>query len=250
MASLKQSLINIGLSEKEAAVYLALLECGSCTVLEIAGHSGINRPTTYMQIEALKKKGLVTTQKRGAKQLFVAETPEQFISHLEKEKQRHEQKKTELNKILPELKTLFNLGEEKPLVRFFEGKEGLRKMQEEFLKCKSKLIYGFFSLDAVESVLPDIGKNYTPRRMQKRIKTKSIYTSARGPVLKGEDKKLLRQTKFIKPEKFPFTSDITIFDNKVAITSLKGKIAGTIIEHKEIANSFRVLFELLWNSIK
>ena len=250
MASLKQSLINIGLSEKEAAVYLALLERGPSTVLQISAHANINRPTTYLQIESLKHKGLVSTQQKDTKQLFIAESPELLFMNLEKEKKEIDDKKSELTKMLPELKTLLNLGPDKPIVRYFEGSEGLLKMQEEFLKCKEKLIYGFFSIDAVENVLPDIGKNYTPRRVQKKIKTRSIYTSIKGPVFKREDKKLLRQTKFIKPEKFPFTSDVTIFDNKVAITSLKGKITGTIIEHKEIANSFRVLFELLWDLIK
>lgn len=49
---------HIGLSENEAKVYLAMLELGPSPMLEIAAKAGINRPTAYAQLEALKKGGL------------------------------------------------------------------------------------------------------------------------------------------------------------------------------------------------
>ena len=56
----------------------------------------------------------------------------------------------------------------------------------------------------------------------------------------------LRESKYISPDKFSFTSDITIFDDSVAISSLRGKIHGTIITSKDIADSFRGVFDLIW----
>ncbi len=58
---------------------------------------------------------------------------------------------------------------------------------------------------------------------------------------------MLRESKFISPEKLKFTSDLTIYDDNIAIAALKGKISGTIITYREIATSFRGLFELMWN---
>ena len=69
----------LGLSENEAKVYLAMLELGPATVLEIAAKALMNRPTVYVQIESLKQRGLVSTQSKGKKQIFIAESP----SHLE-----------------------------------------------------------------------------------------------------------------------------------------------------------------------
>lgn len=239
----------VGLSDNEAKVYLAMLELGPASVLEISAKAGVNRPTTYVQIEALKKMGLVSTQTKGKKQLYIPESPSQLESVLSKEKIEIAQKQEELKKVLGELTTLYNLGEDKPTVRYFEGKEGLLKMQEEFLKMKGKEILGIYSTDAVSKVFPMHNTDYSDKRIKKGIKGRSIYTSSRGPVLKGRDKVALRETKFVSPEKFKFDSDITIFDNNVAISSLTGKIGGTIITDKAVADSFRSLFELLWGYV-
>ncbi len=146
---------NIGLSDKEARVYLAMLELGPATILEISAKASINRPTTYVEIESLKKMGLVSTQTKGKRQLFMAESPTQLGFIIDREKKTVEQKKEVLSKVLPELTTLFNLAEEKPLVRFFEGKEGLIRMQDEFLKTKNKKIVAIASLDNVLQVFTD-----------------------------------------------------------------------------------------------
>ena len=93
-------LANLGLSENGAKVYMAMLELGPATVLEISAKAGVNRPTTYFQIEALKKLGLVSSQTKGKKQLFIAEAPEQLDFILDRQKGEIEQKKEELQKIL------------------------------------------------------------------------------------------------------------------------------------------------------
>ena len=240
---------DIGLSENEAKVYMAMLELGPATVLEISAKAGVNRPTTYVQIESLKKMGLVSTQVKGKKQLFIAESPEQLEFVIEREKKAIEQKTDELQTVLPELINLFNLAGEKPQVRFLEGKEGLMKMQDELLRSKTKEVVGFTSTESVLRIFPDHVKNYAPRRVKKGIKSKVIYTDARGQVLERNDEKMLREAKYVSPEKFPFKSDITIYDDNIAISALEGKVVGVIITHKELANSFRALFNLLWSSL-
>lgn len=238
---------NIGLSENEAKVYLAMLELGSATMLEISAKAGINRPTAYVQVESLKKLGLVSTQTKGKKQLFMAESPEQLESVLENKNIELEQKRNELGKFLPELLTMFSLGDNKPEVRFFEGKEGLMRMDEEFLKSKEKKIIGIMSLDDVLNVFPESSDSYTKRRIKKGIHSRSIYTYSKGPVLKENDSNMLREAKYIPPEKLPFNVDITVYDDSVAIAALRGKISGTIIKHQEIANSFKNFLNLIWN---
>jgi HTH-type transcriptional regulator, sugar sensing transcriptional regulator len=240
---------NIGLSDKEAKVYLAMLELGPATVLEIAAKAGVNRPTAYLEIESLKKRGLASTQTKGKKKLFIAESPSQLEFLIETQQKSLEQKGEELEKILPALTTLFNLAENKPQVRFFEGKEGLLTMQKELLKCKEKHIYAISSVDDTLKVFPNYENDSVPKRVHKKIRSTFIYSSVRGDFLKSTDKKNLRNSKFISPEKFKYSLDITIFDDNVAIASLSGDISGVIITNSEISKSFRAIFDLLWGSI-
>ncbi len=239
---------NLGLSDNEAKTYVAMLELGPATMLEISAKAGINRPTAYVQIEALKKLGLVSTQVRGKKTYFMAESPSQLEVVLEKEAKDVEIKQEELAKILPALTTLFSLGDTKPVVRFFEGIEGLRKMQDECLKSKEKRLYAITSVDDVLRIFPGQLSSYTPRRVAKGIYAQTIYTSANGPVLAESDEKMLRQSRYINSERLPFSADVTIFDDNVAITSMRGKLSGVIITHKEIAESFKGLFRFLWGT--
>jgi len=238
---------NIGFSENEAKVYMAMLELGPATMLEISAKAGINRPTAYVQVEALKKLGLVSTQTKGKKQLFMAESPDQLESIMESKRTELEQKKGELGKILPELLALFNLGDSKPEVRFFEGKEGLIRMREEFLKTKEKKMIGIMSLDDVFNIFSDSPGTYSKRRISKGIHAKSIYTYSKGPIYKENDPAMLREARYISPEKLPFNVDITIYDDVVAIAALRGRISGAMIRHQEIANSFKNFLNLIWN---
>ena len=237
---------NIGLSNNEAKVYLAMLELGPSSILEIAAKAGINRPTTYVQVESLKKMGLVSTQMKGKKQLFIAEDPSQLEFIVHEQEKLLEQRKEELGKVMPGLKEIFELAEDKPHVRFFEGIEGLQRMQDAFLSTKDKTILAIASLDDVFRVFPQHPKAYAPRRVKKGIHSRLIYTTSQGAFLKKDDTEMLREAKYIVPEKFTFSVDMTIYDDKVAIAALKGKLSGVIIQNSEIADSFRGIFELLW----
>jgi sugar-specific transcriptional regulator TrmB len=238
-----------GLSDNEAKVYLAMLELGPAPVQEIAAKAGVNRPTAYVQIEALKKKHLASTQTRGKKTFFIAESPEQLESLLNKEGTELEARRAELLKVMPELAASFVLTDEKPVVRYFEGKEGLIKTRHEVLRCKEKLIR---SIARVENVLATSNKALSAQpseRVKHKIRSKLIYMSDRGQVL-PTDKKMLRESKFISPKKLPITFDFTVFDDKVLFEILHGKIGGIIIQSKDISESFKNLFDFVWDSIK
>src|SRR3989344_4183249 len=175
-----EKLKHLGLSENEAKIYMAMLELGPSVVVEIARKAQINRPTTYVQIESLKKKGLVSTQAKGKKQLFIAESPDKLELLIEGELKAVENKKNELNNFLPELLNLFNTSDQRPHVKFFEGKEGILALQKEFLKTDGAPIYGITSLDNVFELFPESENSYTKKRVHKKIPSKIIYTSGKG----------------------------------------------------------------------
>ena len=60
MSDLIQELGHLGLSEKEAAVYLASLELGPAPVQDISHKAKVNRATTYVMIESLMGRGLIS----------------------------------------------------------------------------------------------------------------------------------------------------------------------------------------------
>lgn len=248
MSLLSQELIKLGLSDKEAKVYLASLELGYDTVLNISKKAGINRPTAYFILESLQKKGIVTTFEKDKKTYFASESPDKLVALLNKQKEDLNQKQKEFENILPEFKALYNLPTEKPTVRFFEGRQGLLSIREDFLKTTDKKIESIYCYDDIQKVFTaEENKDFTARRTAKGIKTFAIYTSINGPVKRPSAP---GERRFLPFNKFPITSDIAIYNDKVAITCLKGKLSGVIIENKEMAHTMRTLFYLAWETAK
>ncbi|MBI4114873.1 MAG: TrmB family transcriptional regulator, partial [Candidatus Niyogibacteria bacterium] len=254
-----EDLRKIGLSENEAKVYFALLELGSGTAQEISKKSGVNRPTTYVQLENLMKMGLASTyekestRKGGAtKTMFRAESPEYLHHVISREKDVLSEKENILQNIAPHLAGIFANAKEHPKVRFFEGKEGLKTMREEYLRTVResaiKEIVSVTSLDPVLKIFPAHSEEYSLERAKNNIRGRVIYTSKKGESLKKTDKEMLRESRFLPSDEFPFSHDITIYGNQVAFSVLNNALMGVIIENKEIAGSMRVLFDLAWKS--
>lgn len=242
-------LVKIGLSEKQSRVYLASLSVGAESVQKIAAHAAINRATCYVMIESLIKKGLMTCFTRGKKRYFAAEPPDRLLSLFEIQKRDLAEKEKRFLKILPQLKEIYKLSGEKPKVRFFEDKEGLRAMREDFLRTKDKKIESIYSVDDLRKVFSrEENKKFVKARLKKKIKVEALYTSKEGPILTR--KTTSGERRFVPPTKFPFTSDITLYDNKIAIASLRKKLMGVIIESKEMTNTLRSLFKLAWENAK
>lgn len=223
-----------------------MLELGPAPVLEIAAKACINRPTAYAQIESLKKMGLISMQTKGKKQLYIAEDPDQLEFLIEREKKGLEQKQEELKEVLPELKQLFETTEDRPHVRFFEGKEGLERMQDLFLKSYGKEVVSISSSDDIFRIFPSHTKSYSPRRVQKGIPARLIYTSSKGKIFKDSDKEMIRDAAYMPANEHNYHADIVVSGNQIHISALRGKISGIVIDHKDLADSFRALFEMLW----
>lgn len=247
-------LTKIGLSSNEARTYLALLELGSATAQEIARKSGIKRATTYVQLEALSKIGLVTSfekaseRKNGAsKTYFRAEDPEHLTKIIERGKKLSEERGRALSEILPDLGKLYLSSGERPRVRFFDGVEGLRTMQGEFLKSGADNVDSFSSADDIARIFPQ-PEEYISKKIKKQIKLRLIYTSAKGAFLKSSDAESLRESRYVASDKFPVSCDISIYKNTVSVSVLKNHIFGVLIENKEIADSMRSFFTMAWEN--
>jgi sugar-specific transcriptional regulator TrmB len=249
---LDKILQKLGLSSKEARVYLAALELGAAPVQQIAKKASVNRPTTYVILESLMKKGLATSVERGKKVLFTAEPPEQLERLLAWEQDVIEEKRQDLLKIMPELEAIFNLSENRPKVKFYEGKEGVRAANEDFMKdlVKGDTIDAFTPLDDMINTFPQFLKTQPEQRIQKKIKSRVIYTHKDGPIPRASNRKELREAHFLPRATFPLTGTLSIVkDKKIGIVVYRNNIVAVNIENPGIANMMEAIFELSWKDL-
>jgi sugar-specific transcriptional regulator TrmB len=236
-----------GLSNKESKVYLALLELGPSSVTEIAFKSKINRTTAYDILAALEQYGLVSHVGEQKKRTYVAENPERLISFLDKKSQELKSKATEIKEIMPELKGMFNLIPRKPLVKYFEGEEGILSIYEDSLNSKTEIL-SWLNTENTADFAAEYFEQYYKRRAAKGIHIKAIVNDV--PISheidqrnKAED----REMRIIPSEMMNIGPECYIYDDKVAYMSLKEKF-GVIVESKDIADAQRKLYNLAWRA--
>lgn len=240
-------LIDLGLLPKEARVYLALLELGEASAQQISKKALVERPTTYVQLENLYKKGLVSIIEKGKKRYFSPEPPENLLNFFREKLLHFKTLEKELKNILPELNAIYNASPYKPKVKFFEGKKGLKAIQGDLLSSGARQIQEIYSEDDLFNVFTKQEmENFASKRVRKKIYGRAIYIRKKGPFEKRKYKELLVEARFIPKEKFPVKSDIIIYKGKTALASLKEPLVGVIIEDKNIYQTMKTLFELAW----
>ncbi|MDA1061090.1 MAG: hypothetical protein O3B47_04845 [bacterium] len=231
-------LTNLGLTDKEAKVYLACTEKGVAMVSEIAKSAKINRVTTYDILEKLKQKGLVKYSTQNKLKYFRSTNPEILLEEFEK-------RTNDLRGSLPKFKIL--TGEiNHPRIRYFEGLEGIKTIYADTLSSNTDILNFSNSLE-IRKQWPNYDKEYVEKRTKKKIFLKGICPQDKaGQIVKSEDKKYYREMRLVPQEQFNFTNEINIYDDKVAIISFKEELIGMIIECKEIAKSQRTIFNMCW----
>ncbi|MCL5010794.1 MAG: hypothetical protein M1127_01095 [Patescibacteria group bacterium] len=241
-----EALKNIGLSDKEIAVYLACLELGASTTIQVSQKTGFKRTTVYSIIESLLKKGFLSKfgDKRGQK--FSAEPPEKLVSVLQ-------QKEKQLLEAIPNLLAVSKAESNiRPEVKFYQGKEGIIAAYEDTLtSCqKGDEILNCLAVEGSYDVLPDYIFDYMKRRIAKGIKMRAIAKDSESVrKRKLKDKKELRHIKLVPEYSFPSSIEKNIYKDKVALMNFRGFQFGIIIKSPQIAKSEKAVFDLLWNKL-
>ncbi len=229
---------NLGLTDKESKVYLACLELGSAPVSNISKNAKINRVTTYDILEKLIHKGFINYLTKNKIKYFSAVKPDSIYKITK-------QKTDDLRKALPELKRMH--GETPhPRIRYFEGLNGIKAIYEDSLTSKSNIL-NFANSEEIRTHWPEYDKEYVEKRAAKKIYLKGIAPLDKaGLKVHSENKKYYRNIKLIPRNKYGFSNEINIYDNKVSIISFNEGLIGMIIESKEIADTQRVIFKMVW----
>lgn len=243
--TLERELEKLGFSDKEAKVYLASLELGPHPVQDIARKAGVNRATTYVMIEGLTQRGLMTSFERGKKRLFSAEPPDRLLSIVRVKEQELREREREFSQVLPELRAILAASGERPRVRFFEGPEGLRAIREEVLATDAKEMWLVTraKIGASELSTPE-HEEYDRRLSAKGVTVHILFTGSVAP----EEVTDHSNWKFrkVSEDRFPFKADLTVFGNKLFAFTYSGKLIGAIIENADIAETFRSALRLAW----
>jgi sugar-specific transcriptional regulator TrmB len=241
---LKVQLQTFGFSEKESEVYIALLGLGKGTVTEISRNAGINRTTGYDILGSLTNKGIVSVSGKEPKQEYVAEPPSSIVAYLQKQIESLNEDIKKSESLISELDLIHSV-KNRPKIRFYEGEDGLRNVYEDTL-TSTEGIRAYASVGDVEKGIKNYFPEYFKRRAKKGIPIKAIFPNTPLALERQKyDKEEKRESILVSVEKYNFSPEINIYNNKIMIASWREKL-GIIIESEEIADAMKKIFELAW----
>lgn len=244
MKDISPILKSLGLLDSEVKTYLSALENGPGTVLDLSKSTRLSRQAVYVAIESLTGRGLMSSALRGKKRFYAAEHPEKLLAYAHRHDDEMQERIKDLERMLPELE--LQSGGEKPVVKVFEGKEGLLAVLAELQKTSAKQSLEITDLDALYKVL-------RPEDMQKmREQVKKTGTKVRGIYSGAAQQTQVDVNRMFLPKELAgFKSNIGIYgDDKVALVTLEGKMYSVMIESETLAKTLRILFELAFKGMK
>ena len=230
---IKNKLRDLGLTDSEAEVYMALVRKGKSDVTRLTKYTGIHRTYLYDILEKLREKGLVSKVKEKKKLFFNASNPSRIKENILDKLEMAEN-------VVGRLEEFKDKNKEETSIDVFKGKEGVRTIIEDILK-EGKDYMAFGETDIFEELFPIFSHQFVKRANKKNMEEKLILEKGKE-VEPPLDKSKRR---YLPKENMIITSAIIYGDN-VALFIWDKPYIQILIRNEGIAKSYKKQFDLLW----
>jgi len=241
---------NIGLTESEIKVYLALLKLGQTTAGKIVDEAKVTRSKIYDILERLKNKGLVGYIIKESTKYFSATNPNNILRYLEEKEKKIQEEKNSIKKILPELLDQQKSSQKDKVAEVFIGINGMKNafnvLVEEFEEKEPYYVFGAGKVENVEQIQIFFSQLHLKRK-EKKVKSFIIFNESSRNLFKEQEKSKFVEVRYIKQST---PTAINVYKNYTIMAILTKEPITLLIKNKETADSFREYFKLMWKIAK
>jgi HTH-type transcriptional regulator, sugar sensing transcriptional regulator len=236
---------DIGLTEGETKVYLALLRLGTTKTGALAAKAEVSSSKVYKILGRLQKKGLAGHVTKGKTMYFKAMKPRRILEYMEEKEQELQRKKELVKKLLPQLEAEEQMQKTGAVVL-----EGFKGISNFFMNILDELFAGdeYYVLGANYGInMPGVRSffyKFHTLRAKKKIKVKMLANH--------DTKYNLEPPTFVKgnirflPQYLMNDMSMVFYKNKSFIFFLTKEPMGFLIESEEVARSFQAYFDVMW----
>ncbi len=246
----KQDLLDLGLTNNEAEIYLLLIKLEEAKAYEISKYVTISRSHVYDSLNSLLAKGLVNYITKDKKRLYRITNVDNLINLLEDKEEKIIKQKQELKQKIKDVKEKEKITTSK--VEVYEGIEGVKYILNDVIKdgiskkYKEILVMNSFSRDEFVKYVPEyIWGRFWNLRKKNKITSRQLFAGG----------KEVTKHPYVKSRKLPkeyFNDKVvhSIYGNKMIYFIFTLKPLVIKIESDEIAQLYRNQFEILWKRAK
>lgn len=236
----------IGLSQKEAAIYLAALRLGESTLTQINREAKLKWTITHNLTQGLVLRGFLSEISKGKRKAYAAVHPRRIL-------QVAELNRNQVEELMPELVALHYGQAKKPRAQLYEGMEGVRRAYQEIIEAvrEKKEVLWMSDIESVEREFPKALLEYvqTIHALNRPAARELIQKNSVGEkyIAALQEKKILSTDARFLPEGLPITNaDQALVGNRLYQFVLGENIFVSILESDTIADTQRNIFEYLW----
>jgi len=240
----KHILKEIGLSEREIAVYTSLVKIGSTTTGPLVKSSDVQNAKIYETLEKLIKKGLVTFVIKGKTKYFQSTNPDNILNI-------YKEKENSLKETIKELKNLQTEKEVEIETKVYEGFNALKSAFFELYKSngKNSEYYVFPIGEQLGSEnLVIFWSQVLHKQQEMKIKIKTLPNIKWKNIFEKHYKNYkLINIKYTNQE---FPTGIFIFKDRILNVVWSEKPVGFLIKSKENTERWTKFFKQEWKKAK
>ncbi len=252
---------DMGLTEREAKVYMTLLKKRMYTASELQEAANIPRTKIYEVVQKMVNHGICVERRLGRNKVFEAIEPEVAFGQLYEDYENElNRKKQVMNKLVEVFTPMYNEGKikENPL-DYIEVLKEKNEIHKKYLTLLNKTNFELLTFNK-----PPYSCD-TSEKMREQDKAE-IELMNRGGVSKGlyEYEEASQDSEFTKSMKMlidighqaklikSLPVKMIVFDGKAVMFALDEPGTGNddltmiVIEHKSVANACKILFGHLW----
>lgn len=241
---MEETLHQVGLNEKEAAIYLLLLKTPDLTAQQLAGATDIKRTNIYRLLDALIEQELVMPDNSPIKRFRAAE-PQSLQKLLRKKQEKLKQASQSLSSAIPTLRSQYSLSLNKPGVVHMAGSVGFEQLLTDMTTSETEVLLVASDDFPTDPVIADRFQELIMQRKACGITTRALFHDC-------EYKEAIRRkfhdrgfdVRFVGTT--PFKGEVVLYEHNTAFTVYDPSLVTTIVTSQHITGTMRTLFEELW----
>jgi sugar-specific transcriptional regulator TrmB len=235
----------IGLTEGETKVYLALLRLGESKTGPLAKEAKVSSSKVYKVLDRLMDKGLAGHSIKGKIKYFTAVEPKRILEYMEKKEEEMKEKRSVVEKLIPQLELEQKMAK-KPEAVVYDGFKAVTNMIKNIIDEIGK---GgeYCVLGATYGDTPGLRPffyNHHTKRAKKSIKVKMLANFE----TKGNLEESTMKNAEIRYLPKQFVSNMTtyFYNKKILIVLWTRSPTAFVMESEEAVKSFKAYFDSFW----
>ncbi|MEX1087062.1 MAG: hypothetical protein WEC58_00850, partial [Candidatus Paceibacterota bacterium] len=150
--------------------------------------------------------------------------------------------------VIPQLRSMQRGTGERPVVKYYEGHEGVLSILDEFSRSESedKMLHILFPFDMLQEKFTKQERDrYRQIRLDRGVSARAVYTSKEKNVLPKQEKS---EAVWLDASKYPIQCDVGVFGDKVRVSILGDTVSGVYIQSPEFAETIRSLINFVYDT--